>query len=106
MTTAIAPQKKITFTIKHAPHREADTKTILRLMRMQRSVQNGLRVLSRRRRRENVTSPRAGRFWTSRIPASKIVHVLPGETFTLTVTPQIMPDIKAVEKYLEAKAAK
>jgi hypothetical protein len=29
-----------------------------------------------------------------------------GETFTLTVTPQIMPDIKAVEKFLQAKPAK
>src|SRR6266404_1621334 len=56
---AAATAAKTTFTITRTPRRPADQKTILRLMRMQREVQNGLRRLAGRRRRdENVTRPR------------------------------------------------
>jgi hypothetical protein len=107
MSDVIAPTKKVTFTIKKSPRRVADVKTIQRLMLMQRSIQNGLRKLSKRRKRhDNYTSPRAGRMWMTRMPTTKIARVEKGATFTLTITAQLMPDIKAVEKYLDAKPAK
>ena len=95
---------KTTFTITRTPRRPADQKTILRLMRMQREVQNGLRRLAGRRRRdENVTRPRAGGEWTNRVRATRLARVEKGESFTIAVTPQILPDLKAVEKFLKAK---
>jgi hypothetical protein len=107
MADVIAPSKKVTFTLNATPHRPADLKTIQRLMRMQRTIQKGLQRISKRRRREdNVTRQRAGGMWTSRVKMSKLTRVEKGESFTLTITPQIMPDIKAVEKFLDAKAAK
>ncbi len=103
----IAPTKKVTFTIKRKPARPADQKTIQRLMRLERHIQKGLSRLSKRRRREdNYYSPRAGRLWMTRAKMTKLTRVEKGESFTLTITPQLLPDIKAVEKYLDAKAAK
>ena len=107
MSDVIAPQKKVTFTVNATPRRPADMKTIQRLMRMQRDIQSGLDRLSDRRRREdNITRPRAGGEWTNRVKMTKLTRVEKGESFTLTVTPQIMPDLKAVEKFLDAKSAK
>lgn len=104
--SAIAPSKKTTFTINTTPRRPADVKTIQRLMRMERKIQDGLRRLSKRRRREeNVTRQRAGGQWTSRVKMTKVTRVEKGESFTIAVTPQILPDIRAVEKYLDAKTA-
>ena len=107
MSDVIAPKKKVTFTVTKAPTRVADQKTIVRLMRMQRPIQNALRKLSRRRaNQDNYARQRAGRMWVVRATMTKLTRPVKGESFTLTVTPQIMADIKAVEKYLSAKAAK
>ncbi|MCI0363383.1 MAG: hypothetical protein L0Y44_07805 [Phycisphaerales bacterium] len=107
MADVVAPSKKVTFTINRTPARPADRKTIQRLMRMQRPIQKGLRNLSKIRRRErNVTRQRAGGQWTTRVKMTKLTRVEKGETFTLTITPQIIADIKAVERFLEAKPAK
>jgi len=107
MSDVIAPQKKVTFTLKSTPRRPADKKTIQRLMRMQRHIQSGLdRLADRRRREDNITRPRAGGEWTNRVKMTKLTRVEKGESFTLTVTPQILPDLKAVEKFLDAKSAK
>lgn len=107
MSDVIAPSKKVTFTLKSTPHRAADTKTIERLMRMQRTIQKGLERISKRRSREdNITRQRAGGQWTNRVRMTRLTRVAKGESFTITITPQIMPDIKAVEKFLDAKSAK
>ncbi len=106
MSDVIAPSKKVTFTLKKTPARPADLKTLRRLMRMQRHVQKGLKTLAKKRYGENYVSPRAGRMWMTRMPASKIVRPEKGESFTLTITPQILADIKSVSRFMDAKAAK
>jgi len=106
-TATIAPQKKVTFTITKRPHRSADRKTIQRLMRMQPDIQKGLRMLSRRRRQfDNKPRIRAGVEWVGRAKATKLTQVQPGESFTLYITPQIIPDLKSVEQFLEAAPEK
>jgi len=106
MTDLIAPLKTVTFTITKAPSREAQRKTIQRLMRMQKDIQRGLDRLARQRRqKDNITYIRAGVEWVNRKRTTKLTRVSAGETFTLTITPQIIPDLKSVEKFLEAKAA-
>ena len=107
MMTAIAPKKNVTFTVTAVPKRTAELKTIQRLMRMQPDIQRGLKKLARRRQlHDNKIISHAGRDWVQRVRATKLTYVRPGETFTLTITPQIIPDIKSVERYLKAKAAK
>ena len=106
MSDAIAPKKTVTFTITSVPRREASIKTLQRLMRMQPRIQRGLKKLAKRRdRKENIDHPRGGRLWTSRVRATKLVNVSKGESFTLTLTPQIIADVRSVEKYLDAKVA-
>jgi hypothetical protein len=103
----IAPLNTVTFTITKTPQREADRKTIRRLMRMQPQIQLGLKKLARRRRQHDIRpTQRAGRVWLVRPTTTKLTRVAPGESFTITVTPQIIPDIRAVEKFLDAKKAK
>jgi hypothetical protein len=96
----------VTFTVKKTPSRPADRKTIERLMRMQRPIQKALEKLSKVRRRErNFKRQRAGRMWMVRYPMTRVTRVEKGETFTLRITPQIMPDLHAVAKYLDMKAS-
>lgn len=106
MATALAPNKSFTFEIKKSPVAASKKKTLQRLMQMQPEVSRGLRKLSDRRKKfDNRDTNRGGRIWVDRAKASKLVRIEPGQTFTLRVTPQILPDIKSVEKYLEAKPA-
>jgi hypothetical protein len=106
MSDAIAPKKTVTFTITGVPTREASIKTLQRLMRMQPRIQRGLKKLAKRRdRKDNIDHPRGGRLWTSRVRATKLVNVSKGESFTLTLTPQIIADVRSVEKYLDARVA-
>ena len=89
------------------PKRTAQIKTIQRLMRMQPKIQSGLRSLANRRGRfDNILTTRAGRPWVNRKRVTKLTPVRQGESFTLTLTPQIIPDISSVEKSPDAKAAK
>ncbi|MHC4446560.1 MAG: hypothetical protein ACYSXF_01980 [Planctomycetota bacterium] len=101
MADAIAPCKTVTFVLAKVPDRTPERKTIQRLMRMQPRIQRGLKKLAQRRRRhDNVRYIRAGTDWVNRTKATKLARLQPGETFTLTITPQIIPDIKSVESYL------
>ncbi|HAC08170.1 MAG: hypothetical protein GY728_02265 [Phycisphaeraceae bacterium] len=102
----LAPSSTITFTITTLPKNERGRKTLNRLMKMQPEVQKGLSMLARRRRqKDNVPTKRAGRIWINRKKPTALTRVEIGESFTLRVTAQIIPDIKSVAAYLEMKAA-
>lgn len=106
MSDVIAPNQRVTFTVKQTPKREAERKTIQRLMRMQPEIQRGLTQLAKQRRqKDNKPYIRAGKLWTNRVKTTKLTRVAPGESFTLHVTPHILPDLKSVEQHLEAKPA-
>ena len=93
-----------TFEITAVPKRIAQQKTIRRLMRLQPHIQKGLKALQRRRKQhDNRTYVRAGRPWTDRARATKLTRVETGETFTIRITPQIIPDLKSVGKFLQPK---
>jgi len=93
-----------TFEVTAVPQRIAQQKTIRRLMRLQPEIQKGLALLSaRRRRQDNRTYTRAGRPWTDRATMTKLTKMAAGERFTIHVTPQIVPDIRSVERFLTVK---
>lgn len=103
MATAIPSVKKVTFTITSLPRMASATKTLQRLMRMNPKTQRTLSKLSKVRVNTlNERKPRAGRIWLTRVPATRLITVAVGETFTLTMTPQIAPDVKSIEKYVKA----
>jgi hypothetical protein len=107
MADVIAPQKTVTFTVTKVPPRSAQRKTIERLMKMQPDMQRGLKARARRRRQhDNIVDIRAGRKWIQRVPASRLARAEQGQTFTLTLTPQIIPDVKSVQQFLKAEKAR
>ncbi len=100
-TLNVEPMQDVTFTITSMPRNERAIKTLQRLMRLQPTIQRGLRrIATRRKRDDNVIHPRGGREWISRVRVTKLVNPAVGQKFTIHVTPQIVADIKSVEQYL------
>lgn len=97
----VEPKQSVTFTITSMPRNERAIKTLQRLMRLQPTIQRGLRrIATRRKRDDNVVHPRGGREWTARVRVTKLVNPAVGQKFTIHVTPQIVADIKSVGQYL------
>lgn len=104
MATTLPATGTVTFTVTSLPKTEAAKKTLARLMRMNPGTQGALKRLAHDRAvNRNVRAPRAGRMWISRAPATRLVSVDLGESFTLRMTPQIMPDVRSVVSYLSMK---
>ena len=102
----IAPNATLTFTVKSEPKRPATRKTIERLMWMQPQVKKDHSMLQRRRKQKDIKyTIRAGRVWFDRPRATRTVRCEKGASFTLHVTPQIVNDLKSVEKYLTIASA-
>ena len=101
----LAHNATVNFTITAVPAEARRKQTLLRLMRMNPGVQGALNRLKRERLRSgNRRTARAGRIWLAREECTRVVFVEKGAKFTLKMTPQILADVKSVEKYLEAKA--
>jgi hypothetical protein len=101
----LAPSTTVHFTVTAIPAEARRRQTILRLMRMNSGVQGALNRLKRERLRSgNRRTARAGRVWLARERCTR-VGVTKGATFTLRITPQVMADVRSVERYLDAKVA-
>jgi hypothetical protein len=104
MANALPTTGKVTFTITQLPRTEGGRKTLERLMRLNPRTQRMLTKLAKNRVTNlNERRPRAGRMWLTRARVTRLVRVAVGESFTLTMTPQLLPDVKSVEKYLSQK---
>ncbi len=101
MATTIPATGKVTFQISKLPSTPAAKKTITRLLRMNPKTQRTLSRLAKDRVTNlNERRPRAGRMWLTRARATRLVTLAVGEKFTLTMTPQIINDVKSVEQFL------
>lgn len=101
MATTIPATGKVTFQISKLPSTPAAKKTITRLMRMNPKSQRTLsRLADNRVKNLNERRPRAGRMWLTRVRVTRLVNLAVGEKFTLTMTPQIINDVKSVEQFL------
>jgi hypothetical protein len=102
----LAPSTNVTFTITSLPKTERGKKTLRRVMKMQPDVQRVLTRLAKLRDQVgNRRTNRAGRIWIDRRKPTQVVNLEVGQTFTLRVTPQIIPDLQSLAKHLDAKAA-
>ncbi|MBX3354837.1 MAG: hypothetical protein KF724_03965 [Phycisphaeraceae bacterium] len=99
----LAPSSTVTFTIKALPRTERQRKTLQRLMRLQPKVQRTLSRLAHVRRRETPWTQRGGRLFARRKTPTKVVVPTVGASFTLRITPQIVADVRSVERYLATK---
>ena len=106
MTDLLTPSTTVTFTVTKLPRQESKRKTLVRLMQMQPEIKKGLKALQKKRKqKDNITYVRAGVPWVNRKKAGDLVWLEVGASFTLTVTPQIVNDLKSIEPYVDAKAA-
>jgi hypothetical protein len=99
------PGSKIAIEITKEPTLERDIDTVVRLMRMETSIQRALARNAEDRKRTTPTSMRAGRVWTIRPKVGKLCQPHIGQKWTLDYRPQIAPDLKRVEKFLKIKSA-
>ncbi len=99
--TALIAGKTVTISVKKVPLEARHRKTIERLMRLQPAIQRTLTRVARRRGRENPVNQRGGRMWISHIPATRCVAAEKGAQFSLRVTPKIIPDVLAVQRFIE-----
>lgn len=101
----LKPGQSIRCTLTKAPRSAGAESTIARLMRNDPSAKRGLRR-SQKLRAQNVNRyNRGNRWWISRETCGKIVRVVPGQDWTMTYVPHMLPDLQAVEQYLEVRPA-
>ena len=95
----VTPNAENTFTIVRRPLKDSERKTLERLMTMQKDVQRGRTKLAERW--PKMSHGREGD-WVVRKTVTKLVHVEIGQTFTIHVSHNILPDLRSVEQYLYA----
>lgn len=105
MAKTLTPGQKISCTLTSVPRAEGARKTIARLMRRDPVASKGLRRAQRVRRQTTIVYNRGNRDWVKRQLCSKHVHVVKGETWSMTYTPDLATEFAAVGKYIAIKAA-
>lgn len=101
----LKPGQKIRCTVLKTPMAQGDKKTIERLMRRDPSVARGLRKSHHIRQRTTVIYNRGNRDWVQRQKCGKIVRLVPGNSWACLYDISLLPEFKAVEKFLKIEAA-
>ena len=105
MLENVEPGQTIRCTVTRDVNREADAKTIARLMRQDPAIKRRLRKSQEHRMRTLVVRSRGKRPWAVRRKASKAVRAAKGEMWEMLYIPQLADDLRAVERYLEIAPA-
>lgn len=105
MIDRFKPGQTIRCTITKAPRAAARIDTLERLMAQEPSVRKGLRRAQRRRRQEMNVYNRGNRDWYSREKCAQIVDPTPGQSWTMTFTCHLAPDLASVADYLTIEPA-
>ena len=98
------PGQELQITITSEPRAKAKRDTIQRLMRRDPAVASGLKRAQHLRRRRMRTYIRGGRTWYVREKCGKIAQVRTGETWTMTMTPDLEADLRSIESYVKIDA--
>ena len=103
--TMHAPGTTIRCTITKVPGAKAKHSTIERLMRQDPANTKALRKSQKTRETKNNFYIRGNRIWGDRAKCSRIVRVAEGQTWNMTFTPQLGPDLASVSEYLSIETA-
>ncbi|MCG3122706.1 MAG: hypothetical protein GIKADHBN_01099 [Phycisphaerales bacterium] len=102
---SLKPGQTITCTITKAPRGEGRISTLERLMRRDPTNAKALRRGHKLRQQNLNVYNRGNRDWTSRVKCATVVRVAQGEAWTMTFTPDLVPDFRSVEGYVSVKPA-
>ncbi|MFI4871960.1 MAG: hypothetical protein ACIARQ_09125 [Phycisphaerales bacterium JB061] len=99
--TMHAPGTKIRCTISKVPMAAAKVDTIERMMRQDPANAKALKKSQKSREEKNNFYIRGNRIWGARAKCSKITRCTEGNTWEMTFTPQIGPDLASVSDFLK-----
>jgi hypothetical protein len=99
-----APGTVLALTVKKVPTSQGGRDTVARLMRQDLTNIKSLRRSQQAREHKNRFYIRGNRLWGSRAVCAKVVRVAEGESWTMTFSPQIGPDLAAVSQFLHIKS--
>lgn len=105
MLDSIKPGQNIRCVVSKEILRDADLKTVMRLMRLDPSNKRALTKAQETRVHDLIIRSRGKRPWEVRAKSSKIVRAVPGATWTMRYFPHVRPDFEAVAQYLTIQAA-
>jgi hypothetical protein len=105
MPTNFAAGQNIRCTVKTVPNNHGGRMTIERLMRRDPEAKKDLKHAHHVRQRRLNVYVRGNRWWTSRENPAKVVHLVPGATWTMPFTFDIAGDLSSVESYLAVEKA-
>lgn len=103
MLDSIKPGQDIVCTVTSQPRTDDTSQTIARLMRRDPANAKALRKGQMRRKRITPIHQRGGRRWFVRQKVGKVVHAVPGASWTMTYTPDLAPDLRSVAAFIEIK---
>lgn len=101
MATTYKPGQTIVCTVSKAPISKSANATIERLMRLDPANTKALRRAQRMRRQRMVVYNRGNRDWVSREKPARVVRVTKGAKWTMLFTPDLMGEMRNVEKYIK-----
>jgi hypothetical protein len=101
----IAPGTKISITIVKKPTSAAAAKTLVRLLRKDRSVQKEAARLKKTRKTHFRQAARGGRLWNINVVTQPAVEAKLGVCKTITATLDVLTDLKSVSRFVEVKPA-
>ncbi|CAG0981900.1 hypothetical protein PHYC_01811 [Phycisphaerales bacterium] len=91
-------------TVAKTPGSEDACLTIERLMRLDPANKKALRRAQRMRKQRELVYTRGNRDWVSREKPARVVHVTPGESWTLAFNHDVARDLSSVGEFLTVKA--
>ncbi len=97
--------QSIVCTIAAAPRTPDQKSTLERLMRNDPEAKRGLRKGQRQRRQGMIVYNRGNRDWYKRELCSKIIHPVPGQTWSMRFTFDLANDFNAVKDLVTIKSA-
>lgn len=102
--STMQPGQTLRCAVTKTPRREAERKTIARLMRQDPEIKGALKRAQERRMRNLVVRSRGKRPWEVRRPAARYAIVEPGATWTMRWIPQLQGDLASVSNFIEIEA--
>lgn len=93
-------------TLKKVPVAAAAQRTVERLMRLDPANKKALRRAQRLRKQRELVYNRGNRDWVSREKSARVIHAVPGQTWTLPFDHDLARDLASVGEFVTVKSGK
>ena len=103
----ITPGSTVNIKIVKEPTNASARKTLVRLLSKDAEVVAENKRLKKVRKTNQTHSPRGGRWrvWEGRLPKQRPVAGALGESGTILASPDVLTDLKSVQRFVEVSAA-